>query len=66
MNKILIINEYHKQLTFPTLGISIDTKEIKEVTEEQKEELLKNKFIKEVLSKKETTKVEKVKKSKSK
>jgi len=40
-----IKNSYHKKLSFPLVGVSIDTNEMKTVTDEQATQLLKNKWI---------------------
>jgi len=40
-----IKNSYHKKLSFPLIGFSIDTNAVKTVTDEQAAQLLKNKWI---------------------
>ena len=40
-----IKNSYHKKLSFPLVGVTIDTNEVKTVTDKQATQLLSNKWI---------------------
>lgn len=49
---MLIINTYHKRLTFPSLDFSIDSNKIRKVTNEQFNVLINNYWIREVIKEK--------------
>jgi hypothetical protein len=57
----IIINKYHKRLTFPDFDFSIDANEIKTVSDSIRDAIISNKYIEDVSFKKDEIKpIEKV------